>query len=146
MLNLKKLWPFCGNTGKSSEPSFGPYRNKAKIPKGKKVKPKSDLLFEEKVLKLRKALPGPVRRLLAIILFVPIIALAFLFAIVSVPFAWIASGNAAWIWDRSYYDAGHYTCNRRWQYIPLLRGTTALFWDKEDFYSGIREERVRRNY
>lgn len=136
MLANKRFWPLSWYKAKKSDVSIGPYRDKAEVPKEKKMEP--ELLFEEKIIKARMRIPGPIRRISAIVLFVPVMAVSFVFAVVLAPLCWIATGSFTVFWD---FGEDQYSHHRSLCRNPLLRGTTALFFDKSELY-----RRIRRNY
>lgn len=136
MLTNKRFWPLSWYKAKKSGVSIGPYRDKAEVPKEKKMEP--ELLFEEKIIKARMRIPGPIRRMGAIILFIPVIVVSFVLAVVLAPLCWIATGSSTILWD---FAENQYSHSRSLYRDPLLRGTTALFFDKSELY-----KRIRRNY
>lgn len=148
MLIRNKIWPFSKGQSKNLKFQFGancdklgPYRNKSKPPIEKKMKP--NLFFEEKIIQARMKIPGPIRRSMAVVLFLPIIILSFSAAILLAPFCWIIFGDLTYHWDCC-YESDQYNFKNCWRREPLLIGTTALFKDKSKFYKQLREGRLHR--
>src|SRR5690606_12346084 len=97
MLTNKRFWPLSWYKAKKLNVTIGPYRDKAEVPKEKKMEP--ELSFEEKIIKARMRIPGPIRRISAIVLFVPVMAVSFVLAVVLAPLCWIATGSFTVFWD-----------------------------------------------
>jgi len=112
---------------------LGPYRNKEKMP----MKP--ELFFEEKIIQARMRVPGPIRRIAGIVLFVPVVAISFLLAVLIAPFCWIATGSLKVFWD---YGNERYLYQESLCRNPFLRGTTSLFFDNREVYEKIRQLNV----
>ncbi len=102
--------------------NVGPYRKAAEKPPA----PVYDAILEERILQWRSQLPGPLRRLLALVFYVPVYVLSFVFACISGPVVWVLLGEI-----RPAYDAGVQTgaYGNTLYYTPalLMRGTSALF-------------------
>lgn len=99
------------------------------------VQVKELLSFEEKICNIRNRIPGPLRRLLGLVLFVPVFIVSFIVTICLSPIVWIVTGKIDKHCDRqpkSIHGFDQYFIT-----IPLLRGTSALFGDN-DVYEDIR--------
>lgn len=90
------------------------------------------LSFEEKISNFRKTIPGPIRRILGLLLFVPVHVVSFVLAVVMAPFVWILYGEVDRHCAKFTGPAhGYYTTG------PLLSGTNVLFYD-DDVYRDVR--------
>lgn len=92
--------------------------------------PVNSRILEERIVAARQRLPGPIRRLLFLLLVVPVILGSFLLFLVAAPICWVLTGSVESIIDYIVVDEpDHYIVLDE---VPLLRGTCALFWDYTD--------------
>ncbi len=128
---------------------MGPYRNKIDFMPKEDIpmlkEPKEITSFEEKIYALRAFLPGPIRRLMAIFLFLPIYVISFILAFfILAPVSWILFGDTTKWWDKTYYESSGYQYAECWMPACFVKGTIALFTDRLEFYRGIRTGKVKK--
>jgi hypothetical protein len=87
----------------------------------------SELSFEEKVILAKNRIPGPLRRILGVLLFPPLVVLSMFL----VPVFWIIFGDLEKITDIV-------PCGlKKYRHVLHLRGTYPLFFGDLSFYERV---------
>lgn len=117
--------PYRGKSGTANQVEHEPYV----------------MIYEEKMVHFRDMIPGPIRRTLAILIFIPSLVIGFLLALIFCPLAFIAFGSFDMCVDveiaSPWYNTSHVSR------MPVIRGWSCLFFGiKPDELKRLREFRL----